>query len=84
MINQIGGAWDNSIIPAFIWEYRWVVMLFILGMIIHWMPTRAKRWYRIRFALLPTWSIVLIAIVAIIAVYQFVTADMQPFIYFQF
>lgn len=84
MINQIGGAWDNSIIPAFIWEYRWVVMLFILGMIIHWMPTRAKRWYRIRFALLPTWSIVLITIVAIIAVYQFVTADMQPFIYFQF
>ena len=84
MINQIGGAWDNSIIPAFIWEYRWVVMLFILGMIIHWMPTRAKRWYRIRFALLPIWSIVLIAIVAIIAVYQFVTADMQPFIYFQF
>lgn len=84
MINQIGGAWDNSIIPAFIWEYRWVVMLFILGMIIHWMPTRAKRWYRIRFALLSTWSIVLIAIVAIIAVYQFVTADMQPFIYFQF
>ena len=84
MINQIGGAWDNSIISAFIWEYRWVVMLFILGMIIHWMPTRAKRWYRIRFALLPTWSIVLIAIVAIIAVYQFVTADMQPFIYFQF
>lgn len=84
MINQIGGAWDNSIIPAFIWEYRWVVMLFILGMIIHWMPTRAKRWYRIRFALLPIWSIMLIAIVAIIAVYQFVTADMQPFIYFQF
>jgi hypothetical protein len=84
MVGQIGGKWDFSIIPSIVEGYWNVFLLIVLGMIIHWMPTRAKRWYRIRFALLPTWSIVLIAIVAIIAVYQFVTADMQPFIYFQF
>ena len=84
MVNQIGGAWNSSIIPAFLWEYRSVVILFVLGMVIHWLPSQWKRWYRICFCILPVWAIVLIAVVAIIAVYQFVTADMQAFIYFQF
>jgi hypothetical protein len=84
MVNQIGGAWNSSIIPSFLWEYRYVVILFTLGMIIHWMPTRFKRWYRIQFALLPMWLMAIIAVVAIICVYQFVTEDMQAFIYFQF
>ena len=84
MVNQIGGAWNSSIIPAFLWEYRYVVILFVLGMVIHWLPTRWKRWYRVRFALLPTWAIIMIAALTVIVVYQFVTADMQAFIYFQF
>jgi len=84
MVNQIGGAWNSSIIPDFLWEYRSVVILFVLGMIIHWLPARTKRWYRLRFCQLPLWSLVLIAVVAIFIVYQFVTADMQAFIYFQF
>jgi hypothetical protein len=84
MVNQIGGAWNGSIIPSFLWEYRYVVILFVMGMIIHWLPARFKRWYRVRFALLPLWAMILIAVLAIIGVYQFVTADMQAFIYFQF
>ena len=84
MVNQIGGAWNSSIIPDFLWEYRNVVILFVLGMVIHWLPSRAKRWYRVRFAQLPIWVIILIAVAAIIGVYQFVTADLQAFIYFQF
>ena len=84
MVNQIGGAWNSSIIPDFLWEYRNVVILFVLGMVIHWLPSRVKRWYRVRFAQLPIWVIILIAVAAIIGVYQFVTADLQAFIYFQF
>ena len=84
MVNQIGGAWNSSIIPAFLWEYRNVVILFVLGMVIHWLPTRWKRWYRVRFAMLPIWLIILLAALTVIVVYQFVTADMQAFIYFQF
>ena len=84
MVNQIGGAWNSSIIPAFLWEYRSVVILFVLGMIIHWLPTRFKRWYRVRFAILPVWVIILLAALTVVVVYQFVTADMQAFIYFQF
>ena len=84
MVNQIGGAWNSSIIPDFLWEYRNVVILFVLGMLVHWLPAKAKRWYRLNFALLPIWAIILLAMVAVVMVYQFVTADMQAFIYFQF
>ena len=84
MMSQIMGAWNNAIIPDFLYEYRIVVLLFASGMIIHWLPARWKRWYRINFALLPTWLIVLIVVIVVALVYQFITADMQPFIYFQF
>jgi len=84
MVNQIGGAWNNVIIPEFLYQYRWVVAMFVLGMIIHWLPTDWKRRYRLWFASMPLWLMVLVVVLTIVVVYQFVTADMQPFIYFQF
>ena len=84
MVNQIGGAWSNAIIPDFLWEYRWVVAMFIAGMVIHWLPTNWKRRYRLSFSAMPLWLMVTAVCLAIIVIYQFVTADMQPFIYFQF
>ena len=84
MMNQIGGAWDNSIIPPFLWEYRYVVTLFVLGMVIHWLPENLKRRYRISFAKLPLPVMCVVCVLAVFFIYQFVTAKMQPFIYFQF
>ncbi len=84
MVNQIGGAWNNQIIPAFVWEYRWVVAMFVLGMVIHWVPTNWKRRYRLAFSAMPLWLMVGAVCLAILVIYQFVSAEMQPFIYFQF
>ncbi len=84
MVNQIGGAWTNAVILPFLWEFRWVVAMFVAGMVIHWLPTNWKRRYRLMFSAMPLWLIVLVVCLAIIVIYQFVTADMQPFIYFQF
>ena len=84
MVHQIGGAWTNAIIPAFLWEYRWVVLMFLAGMVIHWLPTNWKRRYRLAFSAMPLWLMVIVVCLAICVIYQFVTADMQPFIYFQF
>ena len=84
MVNQIGGAWNNAIIPDFLWEYRWVVAMFIAGMVIHWLPTNWKRRYRLWFSAMPLWAIVIAVCIAIAVIYQFVTADVQPFIYVQF
>ena len=84
MVNQIGGAWNNAILPDCLWEYRWVVAMFIAGMVIHWLPTNWKRRYRLWFSAMPLWAIVIAVCIAIAVIYQFVTADVQPFIYFQF
>ncbi len=84
MVNQIGGAWNSSIIPAFLWEYRTIVFLFTLGMIIHWLPSRSKRWIRMQFCSFPIWIMLLFVVATVFIVYQFVTADLQAFIYFQF
>ena len=84
MVNQIGGAWSNAIIPDFLWEYRWVVAMFIAGMVIHWVPTNWKRRYRLWFSAMPLWLMVLAVVIGIVVIYQFVSAEMQPFIYFQF
>lgn len=84
MIGQIGGAWNNGIILPFLSEYWKVVALFLAGMIIHWLPTDFKRRYRIAFASLPIPVMIIAVCLVIFVIYQFVTADMQPFIYFQF
>ncbi len=84
MVNQIGGAWTNAVIVPFLWEYRWVVAMFVAGMVIHWLPTNWKRRYRLAFSAMPLWLMVLVVCIAIIIIYQFVSAEMQPFIYFQF
>ena len=84
MVNQIGGAWNSEIIPDFLWEYRWVVAMFVAGMVIHWLPTNWKRRYRLWFTAMPLWLMTIVVCVALVVIYQFVSAEMQPFIYFQF
>lgn len=84
MVHQIGSAWDLSLVPDICAAYWKVFALVIAGMVIHWLPERWKRWYRINFAMLPL-PVMAIAVAAIVfVVYQFITADLQAFIYFQF
>ena len=84
MVQQIGSAWDWSLIPQICAEYWKVFALIVLGLFIHWLPSRWKRWYRINFALLPL-PLMAVAVVAVVfIVYQFITAELQAFIYFQF
>lgn len=84
MVNQIGSAWNLEVIPDICLAYHKVFLLFVLGMIIHWLPEKLKRWYRINFALLPLPVMAIIVAVAVFIIYQFISADMQAFIYFQF
>ena len=84
MVNQIGSAWNLSIVPRVAWQHRAVLIVFAAGMLIHWIPEKAKRRYRIRFATLPLPLMALVVFLAVFFVYQFITADLQSFIYFQF
>ncbi|MDR0810679.1 MAG: hypothetical protein LBN23_00140 [Paludibacter sp.] len=84
MVAQIGGKWDFSLIPAMIYEYRNIFILFALGMIIHWLPDNLKRRYRLCFSAMPLWLMAMVCAIAIFVIYQFMSADLQAFIYFQF
>ena len=84
MVERIGSPWDTAVIPDVVASYWKVFALVIAGMVIHMLPARLKRRYRLCFASLPL-PLMTLAVVAIVFVlYQFVTADTQPFIYFQF
>jgi D-alanyl-lipoteichoic acid acyltransferase DltB (MBOAT superfamily) len=84
MVAKIGGEWDWSLIGSIIIQHRNVFLLFILGMIIHWLPEKCKRWYRYNFASTPLVLQLIIIVIALFVIYQFVTSELQPFIYFQF
>ncbi|MBP5487259.1 MAG: MBOAT family protein [Bacteroidales bacterium] len=84
MVNQIGGQWDWSLVPQMAWQHRSIILVFVIGMLIHWLPDDFKRRYRIWFAKMPLVLMVLACAVAVFVICQFVTADLQSFIYFQF
>lgn len=86
MVQQMGSpsAWDASLMPTMLSTYAPIIVLFVIGMVIHWLPDRFKRWYRINFALLPKPVMALAVVAVVFFIYQFMTAQQQPFIYFQF
>jgi len=84
MVNQIGSHWRLEQIPDIVFHYRNIFILILLGMIIHWLPENFKRRYRLWFAQTPLFLMALICVLVIFVIYQFITADLQSFIYFQF
>jgi D-alanyl-lipoteichoic acid acyltransferase DltB (MBOAT superfamily) len=84
MVNQIGSHWDLSKIGDMAWQYRNVFLMIVLGMVIHWLPENFKRRYRIWFAKMPLALMVVVCFLIVFVIYQFITADLQSFIYFQF
>lgn len=84
MIQQIGSPWNTHALTSMAYEYKNIIGVFFLGMIIHWLPENFKRRYRIAFASLPRPIQILGACLAVFFIYQFMSADSQPFIYFQF
>lgn len=84
MIQQIGSPWNTHALASMAYEYKNIIGVFFLGMIIHWLPENFKRRYRIAFASLPRPIQILGACLAVFFIYQFMSADSQPFIYFQF
>lgn len=84
MVTQIGGAWNIPQIPEIASGCMNILLLFCAGMIIHWIPERTKRYYRICFSSLPLPIMAVVVVIVIFVLSQFVTADLQKFIYYQF
>ena len=84
MVNQMGSHWRLQQIPDIIVHYSNVFILIAIGMVIHWLPERFKRRYRLWFAMMPLPLMMVVCVLIVFIVYQFITADLQAFIYFQF
>jgi alginate O-acetyltransferase complex protein AlgI len=64
--------------------YKYVFLLVVLGYLVHWIPERIKQGYRNWFASRSFFVMGLFTILAVFLMYQLMSGDMQPFIYFQF
>ena len=84
MVERIGSPWDLSKIGEIAAQHAPVLIVFAIGMLIHWLPDRFKRRYRLAFSRLPLGIMALAVAAVVFLVYQFITADLQSFIYFQF
>jgi D-alanyl-lipoteichoic acid acyltransferase DltB (MBOAT superfamily) len=84
MVHQMGTAWKWDTLGTIAWEHINIILVFIAGMLIHWIPKKVKSRYRITFASLPAPLMVLATAFIIFVIYQFMSADTPPFIYFQF
>ncbi|MEZ5070596.1 MAG: MBOAT family O-acyltransferase [Bacteroidales bacterium] len=84
LIRQVVHDFEWSIAPRVIWNYRGVFALMALGYAAHWIPERWKRGVVNAFLATPLWAKAVIAAVVVLIIYQAWSADLQPFIYFQF
>lgn len=84
MSHQIFSDFSLKIIPELLVAYKWVFLVMLFGFVIHWLSENLKEKIQEWFILTPLWAKAVIAAVVVIIVYQSISSDMQPFIYFQF
>lgn len=78
--NHFGGLLTLQVIQG----YAVVFTVMLIGYLIHWIPESFKEKYRLRFATLPLPVMGLVVVLAVFCIYQLISGEMQPFIYFQF
>jgi alginate O-acetyltransferase complex protein AlgI len=84
MFHQISSGFKLSVIPEVLVAYKWVFLVMLFGFVIHWLSQNLKEKIANWFIGTPIWAKAVIAAVVVIVVYQSVSSEMQPFIYFQF
>jgi D-alanyl-lipoteichoic acid acyltransferase DltB (MBOAT superfamily) len=84
MLGQIAGNFADTGIILRIVEYKWVFVIMLLGFTLHYLPVIWKNNFRNWYANIPDWSKAAVFALIIFVTYQAKSADIQPFIYFQF
>ena len=84
LLGQIAGNFGLSSIFQLVAGYKEVFFLIFLGYLIHWLPSGFKAGYRDWFIRIPLYSKAIVAAIIIFVIYQSWSAELQPFIYFQF
>lgn len=84
MIHQIGTNLEMGLIPVMISSYYKPFLIMLLGFVVHWLPSSFKESYRGWFIKLNIVVKVILVLVVVFIIYQAKSAEIQPFIYFQF
>lgn len=84
MLGQMVNNLQPQLLPELIVGYGTVFSLMAIGYFSHWMPTSWKQWLQLHFIESPEWVKALVFVLAILLIYQVSSAELQPFIYFQF
>jgi alginate O-acetyltransferase complex protein AlgI len=82
--TQVSSNFGWEIIPDFLMGFRYVLLVLVLSFVLHWLNNNFKSRWRDRFINAHPIIQGIICIVTIIVIYQSVSAEAQPFIYFQF
>ena len=84
MISVIVYSFGAGYVPAAVKTHGTVFIVILLALIIHWLPARLKEWYRGVFIRTPVIVKILSVVLLVVVIYQVISADIQPFIYFRF
>lgn len=84
IMYKIAHDWTFALIPEILVSYKMVFIVMLIGLVVHWLSSDFKEKYQNWFIKSPIYVKVLIAVVAVFLIYQAHSAELQPFIYFQF
>jgi D-alanyl-lipoteichoic acid acyltransferase DltB (MBOAT superfamily) len=84
IFDQLFDNFSPHLIPQVLWSYKYIFAVVILGYLIHWVPNRAKTYVVQKFSGAPLLIQAAICIVIVFGIFQVVSSDIKPFIYFQF
>lgn len=84
VMQKIWSDTNFGLLPEILMNFKEVFALMALAFVVHWLPRQTKWEYRKFFIKSPVWAKVLITIMTVVLIYQTMSSEMKPFIYFQF
>jgi len=84
MINQILNYFNGAVFFQFVKASPVVFALMIIGYVSHYLPLKWELKMKDWLAAMPNWGRAFVIVIVIYIVAQFKSANIQPFIYFQF
>lgn len=84
IFDRISYHFGGELFFKIISGYWFVLLVILFGYIIHWIPESIKINYRNWFSNLSYPKMIFTTVLIVFIIYQLVSSEMQPFIYFQF
>lgn len=84
LISQVTSNFGWEAVPKMLASYWKPLAMMVFGLVMHWLPEKLKCAYRDWYINRPLYQKILIATFIIFIIYQSISAELTPFIYFQF